>query len=94
MKTVVTTHAEQVVHLKRIAGQIRGIQRMIEEGVYCVDILTQIHAAIGAMKRVESAVLKKHLQGCVASAASGNNKADARRKVGEVIDLLDRFRKG
>jgi CsoR family transcriptional regulator, copper-sensing transcriptional repressor len=93
MKKVKTIHQEQVVALKKIEGQVRGIQRMIEEGVYCVDILTQLHAVIGAMKRVESEVLKKHLKGCVAGAVKNRDHADAREKIDEIIMLLDRFKK-
>lgn len=89
-----TTHGEQVPSLKRIEGQIRGIQRMIEAGEYCVDILTQLHAVIGAMKRVETEVFRKHLEGCVAGAVTSGDTRDARRKVAEVIDLLERFKKG
>lgn len=94
MKKIKTTHTDQVFALKRIEGQIRGIQKMIEEGYYCVDILTQLHAVIGAMKRVESNVFKKHLQGCVAGAIKGKSEKETREKVDEVITLLARFKKG
>jgi DNA-binding FrmR family transcriptional regulator len=89
-----TTHAEQIVNLKKIEGQIRGVQKMIDDGSYCVDILTQLHAVIGAMKRVESNVFKKHLQGCVAGAIKGRSEKETREKIDEVIDLLARFKKG
>ena len=91
---VKTTHAEQVVNLKKIEGQIRGIQKMITEGAYCVDILTQLHAVIGAMKNVETKVFKKHLEGCVAGAIDVRSEKESRKKVDEVIDLLVRFKKG
>ncbi|MBF0123434.1 MAG: metal-sensitive transcriptional regulator [Candidatus Omnitrophica bacterium] len=94
MKKVKTTHGEQVVNLKRIEGQVRGIQRMIEQGDYCVDILTQLHAVVGAMKRVETEVFKKHLEGCVAGALEGASSKERQKKVDEVIDLLVRFKKG
>lgn len=94
MPTQKTTHGEQVQYLKKIEGQIRGIQRMIEEGEYCVDILTQLHAVIGAMKRVEMEVFKKHLDGCVVSALEGTSDKERQKKIGEVIELLVRFKKG
>jgi DNA-binding FrmR family transcriptional regulator len=50
-----TTHEEQLVFLKKIEGQVRGIQKMIKEKRYCVDILTQLHSIIGAISRVENA---------------------------------------
>ena len=94
MKKIKTTHGEQVVRLKRIEGQVRGIQKMIEEGIYCVDILTQLHAVIGAMKQVETNVFKKHLQGCVAGAIEERSEKETRKKVDEVLALLARFKKG
>jgi len=94
MKKIKTTHAEQIVHLKRIEGQIRGVQKMIESGDYCVDILTQLHAVIGAMKHVETNVFKKHLQGCVAGAIKGRSEKETHEKIDEVIALLARFKKG
>ncbi len=89
-----TTHIEQVAYLKKIEGQVRGLQKMIEEGRYCVDILTQLHSIIGAMKRVEMEVFKKHLEGCVAGAMQKRSKGEIRKKVDEVVDLLQRFKKG
>ena len=58
----VTTHSEQLVYLRKIEGQIRGLQKMIEQGRYCVDILTQIQSVSGAIRRVENEVFKKHLE--------------------------------
>ncbi len=94
MPKIRTSHAEQIVNLKKIEGQIRGVQKMIEDGCYCVDILTQLHAVIGAMKNVETKVFKKHLEGCVAGAIEGVSEKESRKKVDEVIDLLLRFKKG
>jgi DNA-binding FrmR family transcriptional regulator len=87
------SHKEQVIFLKRIEGQIRGVQRMIEERRYCVDILTQLHSIIGAVLRVESKILKRHLETCVADVLKGASEAERDRKVDEVIDLITKFRK-
>ncbi len=89
-----TMHLEQVVFLIKIEGQVRGLQRMIEDGRYCVDILTQMHSVIGAMKRVETKVFKKHLEGCVSGTMASHSEAEVRQKVDEVIDLIVRFKKG
>ncbi len=88
-----TTHTEQLEYLRKIEGQIRGIQRMIEEGRYCIDILTQLHSITGAILRVEDNILKKHLEGCVASALKGKSELDRQKKLDEVINLLSKFRK-
>ena len=88
-----TTHQEQLVFLKKIEGQIRGIQRMIEEKRYCVDILTQLHSIVGAILRVEDNVLRKHLEGCVAHALKGKSEIDKQKKLDEIIVLINRFRR-
>ncbi|ADQ15466.1 metal-sensitive transcriptional regulator [Halanaerobium hydrogeniformans] len=59
-----------IIRLRRIEGQIRGLQRMIEEDKYCVDILTQISASRGALKKVGLKILDSHINGCVKNAIS------------------------
>jgi len=89
-----TTHEGQLEYLNKIEGQIRGVQKMIEDKRYCVDIITQLHSIIGALYRVENEVLKKHVQGCVVTAFRGKSELDKERKIDEVIELMTRFRKG
>ena len=67
---------------------------MIEEKRYCIDILTQLHSIIGAILRVEDAVLRKHMQGCVTQALKGKSDSEREKKIDEVMDLLKRFRRG
>ena len=64
--------------LKNIEGQVRGLQRMIEEGKYCVDILTQISAVRAALHSVGMLILRRHVETCVSDAieAGGTNRAD------------------
>jgi len=88
-----TTHEEQLQFLKKIEGQVAGIRRMIEGKRYCVDILTQIRSIIGAMYRVEGEIFRKHLNGCVVSAIKGKSEAEKQKKINEVIELLEKFRK-
>ena len=88
-----TTHKEQLEFLRKIEGQIRGIQRMIEEEKYCVDILTQVHAVISALARIEDKILEKHFETCVTSAAQGKSAGDRKQKLDEVMQLIRRFRK-
>ena len=88
-----TTHEEQLQFLKKIEGQIRGIQRMIEEKRYCIDIITQIKSIIGALSRVENEIFKKHLDGCVVHALKGKSEKEKQQKVNEIIELVTRFRK-
>ena len=87
-----TTHIEQLVSLKKIEGQVRGIGRMIEEKKYCVDIITQISSIVGALRRVENEIFKKHLEGCVAKALKGRSEREKGEKISEVVDLVFRLR--
>jgi DNA-binding FrmR family transcriptional regulator len=88
-----TTHEGQLQFLKKIEGQVAGIQRMIKEKRYCVDILTQIRSCIGALHRVEGEVFRKHLNNCVAVAMRGKSDTEKQQKIDEVIELIDKFRK-
>ena len=76
--------------LNRIEGQVRGITRMVDEGRYCIDVLTQISAVRAALARVESEMLKNHLDHCIESAIVSGNTNEQRKKATELIELLDR----
>ena len=93
MKEQMTTHNEEVIPLKRIEGQIRGIQKMILEKRYCIDILTQLSSVVGAIRRVEENILNRHLRGCVRESFTKGNKEDKANKIDEVIGVLQKFRK-
>jgi DNA-binding FrmR family transcriptional regulator len=88
-----TTHEEQLEYLRKIEGQVRGIQKMIVEKRYCVDIVIQIHSIIGALHRIEDDIFKKHLDGCVIIALKGKSESEKQRKIDEIIELISRFRK-
>jgi DNA-binding FrmR family transcriptional regulator len=74
--------------LARIEGQVRGIARMVEQDKYCVDVLNQIAAVNAALDKVGTRLLSDHIRGCVADAASGQDR-DA--KVEELIGVVERF---
>ncbi|MBC8359021.1 MAG: metal-sensitive transcriptional regulator [Candidatus Aminicenantes bacterium] len=93
MKEQTTTHMDDIVPLRRIEGQIRGIQKMIEEKRYCIDILTQLSSIVGAIRRVEENILNRHLRGCVRESFTRGNKENKAQKIDEVIDVLQKFRK-
>jgi CsoR family transcriptional regulator, copper-sensing transcriptional repressor len=78
--------------LRRIEGQIRGLARMVEEDRYCIDIVTQISAVGAALRRAEEEILRDHIAHCVEHAISDGNKAEQRRKVAELMDVLSRAR--
>lgn len=86
------THKEQVARLKRVEGQIRGVQRMIEEERYCIDILYQLQAIEAAVKVVEANILKKHLRQCVGDAVLTGSEREQDEKLDEIVKLLFRFK--
>ncbi|WP_239334323.1 metal-sensitive transcriptional regulator [Frankia sp. CiP3] len=76
--------------LRRIEGQIRGLQRMVEQEEYCIDILTQVSAATKALRAVALGLLDEHLAHCVVgAAAAGGDEAD--RKVHEASEAIARL---
>ncbi|NLS45498.1 MAG: metal-sensitive transcriptional regulator [Firmicutes bacterium] len=74
--------------LARIEGQVRGIDRMIEEDRYCIDILNQIVAARAALGKVGTAILKSHLEGCVTCAIKEERSEQA---INELMEVLTKF---
>jgi DNA-binding FrmR family transcriptional regulator len=76
--------------LQRIEGQVRGLARMVEDDRYCIDIVTQLSAVRAALRGVEEEILKDHVAHCVEHAIASGNKAEQRRKVSELIDVMSR----
>lgn len=76
--------------LSRIEGQVRGLARMVDEDRYCIDIVTQISAVRAALRRVEEEVLRDHVAHCVEHAIASGDKADQRRKITELMDVIGR----
>lgn len=93
MKKQIATHEEQMKFLNKIEGQIRGIQHMIEEKRYCIDIITQIRSIIGALYRVEDEIFRKHVEGCVVTALKGRSEIEKLKKINEVVEIISKFRK-
>ena len=87
------SHKKTLNALKRIEGQVRGIQRMVDEKRYCVDILTQLSAIGNALASVSDNILRKHLNTCVTKAFEGQSKTEKKIKIDEVVKLLKTFRK-
>lgn len=81
-------HSQQIPRLRRVRGQIDGIEKMITDQRYCTDILQQIKAARSALGALEAAVLESHLRGCVRSAILSKDQLDAERKINEIMDLF------
>lgn len=76
--------------LNRIEGQVRGIARMVDEDRYCIDIMTQLQAVRAAMAKVETELMREHIDHCVISAFSSGDPEDQRQKADELVTLLQR----
>ena len=80
-----------VKRLHRIEGQVRGIERMVEDDRYCIDILTQIAAVNTALESLAFKVLDDHVNHCVADAIASGDKTIAGEKSRELLDAVQRF---
>ena len=81
-------HKNQIANIRRIKGQIEGVERMINDGKYCIDILNQIKAAKNAITSVEGKILKTHLEECIKESINGEN--EAQQKIDEILKVLKR----
>jgi CsoR family transcriptional regulator, copper-sensing transcriptional repressor len=80
-----------VKRLHRIEGQVRGIERMVEDERYCIDILTQIAATTTALESLGFQILEGHVESCVAGALSSGDSEVAAEKSRELLDAVHRF---
>ena len=80
-----------IKRLHRIEGQVRGVERMVEQDRYCTDILTQIAAARTALEQVGSKLLEGHVTHCIADALASGDEKSATAKTAEMLDAVQRF---
>lgn len=76
--------------MRSIIGQVRGIEKMIDDERYCIDIVNQISAVRGALARVSELVLRRHIETCVVSDLRGGTEADQERVIDELMDVIAR----
>jgi DNA-binding FrmR family transcriptional regulator len=84
---------ETIARLKKIEGQVKGIQKMIEERRYCIDIVMQLGAAESALRTVAEIILKNHLETCVKDAFLSKNDQERERKISELMEVYKNLRK-
>jgi DNA-binding FrmR family transcriptional regulator len=75
--------------LKSAEGHLRGVIRMVEEGVYCIDVMRQIQAVQAALNKISTAILEEHLNSCVITAIRGENQSDRERVLREIADVYE-----
>ena len=81
-------YSDLLPRLNRVEGQLKGVQKMIQDGRYCVDILIQFRAIMAALRSVEVNVFERHLQHCLSSALLSKDKKQIDEKIKELTDLL------
>jgi DNA-binding FrmR family transcriptional regulator len=83
--------AKIMARLRRMEGQVRGVQRMVEEDQYCLDVLTQLSAIIAAARQTGLLVLEDHVRGCVLGSEHAHDEIDREELLTELIGAIDRF---
>jgi len=84
------TKQQALGRLRRIVGQIQGVQRMVEEEKYCVDILLQISAVRGALEQVSKILMTRHIQTCVQDSLRAGSERERSQKIDELVRVFTR----
>jgi DNA-binding FrmR family transcriptional regulator len=79
---------DAVKRLKNIEGHVRGIEQMVENGIYCIDVLRQIHAVQAALDKVSGIILDGHLHSCLITAVRGEDADERERVLSEIADVF------
>jgi len=83
-------HKREILNrLKSAEGHLRGIERMVDENAYCIEVINQILAVQRALDKVNSMILERHLQTCVTTAIRGDNAAERERVIAEIMDVFE-----
>lgn len=82
---------QAALRLRRIAGQVAGIQRMLEQDRYCVDVLLQIAAVRAALDGVGKLILGSHVETCVVEAFASGKPRERKQKIDELLEVFSRF---
>lgn len=83
---------ESVTNIRRlqtIEGHIRGIQRMVDEDAYCIDVIRQINAVQSALNKISIKILENHLNSCLISAVRGGDPEESERVLKEIVDVFE-----
>ncbi len=87
-------HRDTVLkRLRSIAGHVNGIERMVSEDAYCIDVIKQVQAVQAALNKVNDLILENHLNTCVIEAVRGDNKKDRERVLDEIVEVFEMAQK-
>jgi DNA-binding FrmR family transcriptional regulator len=78
---------DRLRRLKSIEGHVRGIERMVEEDSYCIDVLRQLQAVQAALNKLSGGILQDHLHSCVITAIEGEDPGERERVLGEIVEV-------
>jgi DNA-binding FrmR family transcriptional regulator len=82
-------HENALRRLKNVEGHIRGIERMVEEDTYCIDVINQIQAVQAALSKISTMILDEHLNSCLITAVRGENVDERERVLKEIAEVFD-----
>jgi DNA-binding FrmR family transcriptional regulator len=85
------TRKSVIARLRRIAGQLEGVARMVEENRHCVDLLLQIASAQAALGQAGKLVLSAHVETCVSAAIAAGKPGERKQKIGELMEVFARY---
>ncbi len=80
---------EMIRRLKTAEGHIRGIERMLDDDAYCIDVIHQIQAVQAALNKVSTEILDRHMNSCMITAVRGDDPAERERVLKEIIDVFE-----
>ena len=81
-------HENALRRLKNVEGHIRGIERMVEDDTYCIDVINQIQAVQAALSKISTMILDEHLNSCLITAVRGENVDERERVLKEIADVF------
>jgi DNA-binding FrmR family transcriptional regulator len=87
------SHADNIRRLKSAEGHLRGIQRMLEQDTYCIDIIRQVQAVQAALNKISLNILDQHLKSCVITAIRGSDPEERERVLQEILDVVSASQK-
>ncbi|MDF1519214.1 MAG: metal-sensitive transcriptional regulator [Brevefilum sp.] len=86
---MVHDHKDSIQRLKTVEGHIRGIQRMLDEDQYCIDVIRQIQAVQSALNKISTQILDGHLNTCLLTVAQGDDPAERQRVLNEITEVFE-----
>lgn len=85
--------SDLIQRIKSVEGHVRGIERMVEEDAYCIDVIRQIQAVNAALNKISALILDKHLKSCLLTAVRGDDPSERERVLNEIAYIFESTKK-